>query len=103
MPAGSNRSDRGVGGDVVALHLPHRALAVVAVQEKVGFAVIAEVADPVEMPARRDRSDRGVQGDMVAVELPDRKAALVVAEQDIADTVAIEVVRYVMAGGNIVI
>ena len=76
---------------MVAVHLPHRDLAAVAVQQNVGFAVIAEVADPVDMPACRDRPHRGIQGDLVAVELPDREAAVVVAEQDIADAVAIEV------------
>ena len=76
---------------MVAVHLPHRDLALGVLPEDVGLAVAVEVAGVGDVPIGADRADRGVGGDVVAVHLPHRDLAAVVVQQDVGLAVAAEV------------
>src|ERR1700712_4510914 len=76
---------------MVAVHLPHRDLALAVLPEDVGLAVAAEVRDVGHVPVGYNRSDRGVGGNMVAVHLPHRNLAAVVVQEDVGLAVIAEV------------
>jgi hypothetical protein len=91
VPIGSNRSDRSIRGNVVAVHLPHRDLALGVLPQDVGFAVAAEVADGGDVPVGTDRSDRSVGSNMVAIHLPHRDLAAIAVQENVGFAASAEV------------